>query len=142
MNSKAQFIVPMVVGLLLIAIAIGGTLFVALNPQKGPNDYEVYYDVSQCPLEGYIEFVMAVDETLEGTLVVWEGSVVFVVTDNWDRHIVDTIVKAGHQEYICITAKQTGEIYRCWFWYEPGKEEETRVARFYCDKRAKGWERK
>ena len=124
---------------ILVSLLIVLTLMPACYLRKGFDDYKYYYDVSQPPRLGYIQFEMTVSEKLEGVLYVWEGSVVFVVTDNWDRHIVDTIVKAGHQKYICIKAKQTGQIYRCWFGYESDKEEELRRACFYCDKRATGW---
>ncbi|MBA7699863.1 hypothetical protein ES703_108567 [subsurface metagenome] len=97
------------------------------------------YDVSRCPREGYIEFRLAVGETLAGRLSVETGSVVFVVTDYWNNHIYDLIVKEGETYSFSITAKQSGERYRCWFTYESGKANDPREATFLCNMVGKGW---
>jgi len=97
------------------------------------------YDVSRCPREGYIEFSLAVGETLAGILTVETGSVVFAVTDHWDYHIHDLVVREGETYSFSITAKQSGERYRCWFIYESGKENDPRKATFLCNMLGTGW---
>lgn len=98
------------------------------------------YDVSHSPRGGYIEFSLAVCETLVGKLTVETGSVVFVVIDYWGYHIHDLVVRQGETYSFSITAKQTGERYRAWFGYESGKEDEPRKATFLCNMLGKGWE--
>ena len=97
------------------------------------------YDVSRCPREGYIEFSLAVGETLAGKLTVETGSVVFVVTDYWGYHIHDLMVIQGETYSFSVTAKETGERYRCWFGYESGKRNDFRKATFLSNMVGKGW---
>lgn len=98
-----------------------------------------------------IEFILPVDYKLEVALYVEAGDVVFTVIDYWGYHKHDDVVSKkddgsifGEWSIFSVTAKQNGEVYRCYFDYLPGitaYEREQRVAYFYSTLIPHGWER-
>jgi hypothetical protein len=113
----------------VIAVVVG--IVIALHaPEQVEPEYTGWIDVSK-PSYNYLEYSLAIGETLYGKLVVHTGNVVFVVSDYWHHHLHDLVVKAGEEYSFSITAQQTGERYRCSFTFLEGEADLPRSARFY-----------
>jgi len=102
--------------------------------------YIGYCDVSK-PNFNYIEFILSTGWVLEGKVVVDRGNVVFTVTDYWGYHVEDKVIKAGESYSFSITAKQTGERYRCYFGFLPEEENLPRLATFFFNMPPEGWKK-
>jgi hypothetical protein len=113
----------------VVAIVVGIVIAVHPREQVEP-EYTEWTDVSR-PSFRYLEYTLAIGETLHGKLVVDTGNVVFVVIDYWGHHIHDLVVGAGDEYSFSVTAKQTGESYRCYFGFLDDEVKLPRSARFY-----------
>jgi len=93
---------------------------------------------------GPIEFILPVDHKLELALQVDAGDVVFTVTDYWGYHKHDDVVSEGEWSIFSVTAKQNGEVYRCYFDHLPNAtdyQKSNRKAYLHFNQTPEGWER-
>lgn len=93
---------------------------------------------------GPIEFMLPVDYKLELALQVDAGDVVFTVTDYWGYHKHDDVVSEGEWSIFSVTAKQNGEVYRCYFDYLPDAsdyQKRNRKAYLHFNQTPESWER-
>lgn len=91
-----------------------------------------------------IEFILPVDYKLELALQVDAGDVVFTVADYWGYHKHDDVVSEGEWSFFSVTAKQNGEVYRCYFDSLPDAtdyQKSSRKAYLHFNQTPEGWER-
>ncbi len=121
---------------------------VVSEPEPELPDYIAYIDVSEASTKrgkwhgGAIEFILPIDYKLELALRVDVGDVVFTVTDYWNRHKLDEVVSKGERSIFSVTAKQNGEVYRCYFNHLPEAtdyQKRIRKAYLYYNVPPKGW---